>query len=144
MSKNTKQFNLLSLVIFLKFRHWRNAVRLLDYQLELKQTNKHFNTLGMFYYERLDKHVKHIKSKSYFKQRIANNLFYGLEDEFLILPYPIPKSNLGLRNYEFLTYPMRIAYHAVGIYLLHVAQDILDYHRQHKHIMAQYGGDLRD
>lgn len=143
MAKKNKQDTTPQLGYFLKYRHWKDAIRLLEYQLELKKTNRHFNTISMFYYERLGEQVKHVGTKSYFKKRVANNLFYGLEDEFAILPYPVPKSNLGLRNYKFLTYPMRITYYAVGVYLLQVAQDILDYHRRQQHVFSQYGGHIR-
>jgi AbiA family abortive infection protein len=97
----------------------------------------------MFYYERLGKKPKQLKRKKYFKNRIANNLFYGLEKEFSILPYPIPKSNLGLRNYTFFTYPMRVIYYSVGLYLLQLSQEFIQqYHKTHKHIISDYGGWL--
>jgi hypothetical protein len=103
---------------FLKYCYWQNACKLLEYQLSLKAKNKHFNTLNMFYYERINKQDKNrLQDKIYFNQRVSNNLLYGLGKEFAIYSYPIPKSNLGLRKYSFFTYPMRIAWYAVGLYL---------------------------
>lgn len=128
---------------FLKYRYWKNAIELLQYQLKIKENNRHFNTLSMFYYESLGKSAKKIKSKKYFRSRVANNLFYGLEDEFAVYPYPIPKSNLGLRNYKFLTYPMRVLYYSVALYLLHLSQELIqEYYTTHKNIQAEYGGKL--
>lgn len=97
----------------------------------------------MFYYESLGKSAKKLNKKKYFNHRVANNLFYGLEDEFAIYSYPIPKSNLGLRNYKFFTYPMRVLYYSIALYLLHLSQELVqEYYSSHKHIQADYGGKL--
>lgn len=135
--------NIPQLGYFLEFRYWRSAVELLNYQLKVKETNRHFNTLSMFYYEGLGKNAIEIHKKKYFNKRVANNLFYGLEDEFAIYSYPIPKSNLGLRNYKFFTYPMRVLYYSIALYLLHLSQELVqEYYSNHKHIQADYGGKL--
>lgn len=135
--------NIPQLGYFLRFRYWQNAIKLLKYQLEIKETNRHFNTLSMFYYDSLGKGAKKLKDKKYFKKRVGNNLFYGLEDEFAIYAYPIPKSNLGLRNYKFFSYPMRVLYYSIALYLLHLSQELVqDYCSSHKHIQADYGGRL--
>ena len=44
-------------------RHWVEALRLLKYQLETKEKNKHFNTLEMFYYEKLEESFEELKSE---------------------------------------------------------------------------------
>ncbi len=129
---------------FLKYQHWENAFDLLEYQLSLKTANKHFNMLSMFYYEQLNQSdKKRLRRKLYFDNKIANNLFYGLEKEFAILFYPIPKSNLGLRKYSFFTYPMRVTYYAVGLYLLQLSQEIVQQHYSNNdRIHSDYGGQL--
>lgn len=129
---------------FLKHSLWVDALKLIEFQLSLKPKNKHFNTLSMFYYEKLNElERKNLSSKEYFRGRIENNLFYGLEKEFAIRTYPIPKSNLGLRKYSFFTYPMRAVYNTIGLYLLGITQEfILQYYRLHKHILSYYGGWL--
>ena len=129
---------------FLEHRHWRQAVTLLEYQLERKKTNRHFNTLEMTYYQKMRKSFNRLKSDKYFITRVVNNLFYGLSREFAVVPYTIPKSNLGLRRYKFMTCPMRVLYYAVGIYLLELSQDYLqeNYSTQDR-IRAGYGGSLR-
>ncbi|MCO5196934.1 MAG: hypothetical protein M9941_04185 [Anaerolineae bacterium] len=135
--------NIPQLGYFLRYRYWKNAVKLLHYQLDIKNRNRHFNTLSMFYYEELGKKTKKLKNKKYFRKRIANNLFYGLEEEFAIYPYPIPKSNLGLRNYKFLTYPLRLVYYSVALYILDLSQEVIrDYYLKYKHLHADYGGKL--
>jgi len=132
-----------TLSYFLEYHHWTNAIKLLNYQLELKKENKHFNKFSMFYYENLHKQVKLINKPGYFKKRVANNLFYGLEKEFAILSYMVPKSNLGLRRFKFFTYPMRILYYAIALYLLQLTQEfILEYKKRHRNIYSGYGGDL--
>lgn len=61
----------------------------------------------------------------------------------MVVPYPTPKTNLGLRNYKFMTYPARVLYYAVGLYLIKLSQDFIQgYCNQHKHIASYYGGKL--
>ena len=55
---------------FLEHRHWRQAVTLLEYQLERKKTNRHFNTLEMTYYKKR-KSFNRLKSDKYFITRVA-------------------------------------------------------------------------
>lgn len=130
---------------FLKYCYWQNACKLLEYQLSLKARNKHFNTLSMFYHEKLSNQDRdRIEEKLYFNQRVSNNLLYGLGKEFAFYSYTVPKSNLGLRKYGFFTYPMRIAYYAVALYLAKLSQEIIQqYYKQRANIHSDYGGDLR-
>ena len=145
-SSDTPQFD-----YFLDYhRHWLQALELLKHQLKRKKGNtkkkqghRHFNTLEMFYYEKLEESFKELESREYFNTRVANNLFYGLK-EFAVVPYTIPKGNLGLRRYKFMTLPMRVLYYAVGLYLLELSQEYLkDYYQpHHNRIHANYGGNL--
>lgn len=127
---------------FLTHRHWVEALKLLKYQLKRKRTNRHFRTLEMSYYEKLENSFEKLLDVEYFNTRIANNLFYGLSKEFAVVPYTIPKSNLGLRRYKFMTCPMRVLYYAVGIYLLELSQAYLQDYKSNKHIRTGYGGNL--
>lgn len=127
---------------FLTYKLWRDACEVLEYQLGMKKNNKHFNTLSMFFYEGLSGRPITF-SKKYFRKRVSNNLFYGLENEFAIVHYPIPKSKLGLRNYKFLTYPLRLVYYAVGLYLVKISQEFIKtYYHQYVNVSSYYGGDL--
>ena len=128
---------------FLKHRHWRDALCLLRYQLKRKEKNRHFRTLEMSYYEKLKESLKALEDEKYFKARVANNLFYGLTNEFAVIPYTIPKSNLGLRRYKFMTCPMRVLYYAIGIYLLRLAREYLKGYECHKRLSSYYGADLK-
>ena len=133
-----------SLGHFLTFDLWKEAIRLLDFQVASKQKNRHFASFSNFYYERLGRSVDHLKVEEYFDQIIGNNLFYGLQREFEILPYVLPKAGLGLRNYKFLTYPLRTLYYTIGLYLLKVSQDyLLDYYYKQSRIKSYYGGHLK-
>jgi len=128
---------------FIDFRLWQDALELLNFQIKQKQTNRHFNTLSMFYYEKIDKICLNIDEKDYFKTKISSNLFYGLKKEFAILSYVIPKPGLGLRDYKFFTYPMRVVYYGVGLYLLKLSQDFLtETYKKVENIEAFYGGNL--
>lgn len=129
---------------FLKYHHWLKALELLEYQLDRKKDNKSFLTLEMSHYEIQRKSFNGLKSEKYFNTTVANNLFYGLGREFAIVPYTIPKSNLGLRRYKFMTCPMRVLYYAVGIYLLELSKNYLQgNYRTRNRIRAGYGGNLQ-
>lgn len=103
---------------FLTFSLWKQALKLLNFQIGCQSSNRHFKTLSMIYYQTLIPATKELENEDYFKHKIASNLFYGLEKEFAIHPYVVPKAGLGLRNYNFFTYPMRVLYNAVGLYML--------------------------
>jgi len=136
---------------FLTEPYWESAGELLDFQLQIKRgfkrskPNRHFNTLSMFYYDRLQKnYTKEVKSEIFFNAKVANNLLYGLESEFATYSYPIPKANnLGLRQYHFYTYPMRLTYYSIGLYLLRLTQEFVrNYYDTIDRISSFYGGKL--
>ena len=85
-----------------------------------------------------------MQNVNFFNKRVASNLLYGLEDEFAIYSYPKPKSNLGLRKYSFFTYPMRLTYYSVGLYILKLTQEfVIGYYKQNNRIHSYYGGNLK-
>jgi AbiA family abortive infection protein len=131
---------------FLNYAYWESAVELLNFQIQCKQKgNRHFNKLSMFYYEKLAPLVVHVVSSDYFHQRAATSWFYALATEFAVYPYYIPKTTgIGLRNYKFFTYPMRILYYAIGLYVLDLAQEYLrEFFQKIISIEAYYGGNLQ-
>jgi AbiA family abortive infection protein len=128
---------------FIDIPLWKDALKLLRFQIEQKKKNRHFNTLSMFYYEEINADFLDDDAAEYFKVKISSNLFYGLKKEFSIIPYVIPKLGLGLRDYKFFTYPMRVVYYSVGLYLLKLSQEFLtENYKKNKRINAFYGGDL--
>jgi AbiA family abortive infection protein len=127
----------------LKSSVWQEALKLLNFQIQQKKSNRHFNTLSMFYYERLANECLTHEPESYYLTKVASSLFYGLEKEFFAHHYVIPKKGLGLRDYVFFTYPMRALYYAVGLYLLKLSQEfLLEVHKKLKNVSAYYGGNL--
>ena len=136
--------NATSLGHFLDYKLWGEGLGLLKFQLECKKKNRHFNTLSMFYYERLGSSVDQLSTEEYFKSIVANNLFYGLSREFAAFPYVIPKGGIGLRKYKFMTYPLRTLYYSIGLYLLKLSQEFLtEYVGSIKSIQSYYGGDIK-
>ena len=128
---------------FINFDLWQDALNLLRFQIEQKKSNKHFNTLSMFYYEKLDVACLNHDSRHYFNVKIATSLFYGLKKEFAVLPYVIPKPGLGLRDCKFFTYPMRVVYYAVGLYLLKLSQEfVVETYKKINTIQSFYGGNI--
>jgi len=84
---------------FLTYEIWEDSLRLLNAQIESQESNKHFKTLSMiYYYKKLGNSVEQLKTTEFFEKYVTNNLFYGLESEFAIYPYIVPKSGLGLRK----------------------------------------------
>jgi hypothetical protein len=91
----------------------------------------------MISYQKLGNDVVQLEAEEYFYKKVACNLFFGLEEEFAIIPYVVPKAGLGLRNYKFLTYPMRAVYYAVGLYLVKLSDEYLkNFYRKRKQIRA--------
>ena len=128
---------------FITYELWKDAVDLLNYQLERKKENKHFNRLSMFYYENLPSDQLHIiASQDYFNNFVANNFFYVLQEEFGIYPYSQPKQGLGRRNYVFLTYPMRCLFYAVGLYLVKLSIELKQEFISTAELLSFYGGNL--
>lgn len=127
---------------FLDYSFWQQALKLLNFQIESQSSNKHFKTLSMIYYRKLGNSIK-LESEDYFCEKVATNLFYGLEEEFAIIPYVKPKPGLGLRNYKFLSYPMRATYYAIGLYLVKLADEFLkNFYQRRKKIKGFYGGGI--
>lgn len=122
---------------------WQDALDLLNFQIKQKRNNRHFNTLSMFYYEKLDTNCLNHLTEEYFKTKISSSLFYGLKEEFSVLSYVIPKTGLGLRDYKFFTYPMRALYYSIGLYFLKLSQEFLfETYKKINSIEAFYGGNL--
>lgn len=97
----------------------------------------------MFYYEKLDLTCLNHAAQDYFNIKISSSLFYGLKKEFSVFSYVVPKPGLGLRDYKFFTYPMRVVYYAVGLYLLKLSQEFLiETYQKIGSIKAFYGGNL--
>ena len=125
---------------FIDSKLWQDALDLLRFQIKQKRSNRHSNTLSMFYYEKVDADCLDDETQTYFKTKISSNLFYGLKKEFAVFSYVIPKPGLGLRDYKFFTYPMRVIYYTVGLYLLKLSQEFLnETHKKVKTIEAFYG-----
>ena len=128
---------------FLSYSDWEEAVRLLTYQMGLRNTNRTMNTLSMFYYERLTVLRDVVSERKYFDESIASNVFYALESEFESIPYLLPKNDVSHRKHLFMTYPLRILYYAIGLYLVRVTEDFVAYVRKHvKNVHFYYGGHL--
>jgi AbiA family abortive infection protein len=126
---------------FLTYDLWCEAKKLLDFQIEQKATNKHYNKLGFYYFEAAKPCFEAIGEEEYFEERIKTNLFYALQNEFYTLPYAIPKKSLGIRNYYFFSYPMMALYYAVCLYLVKLTSDIVS-NRKQGNIISFYGGNL--
>lgn len=128
---------------FLSFETWNDALKLLNFQIKQRPDNKHYNTLSIFYYEKIPKECILDCKEDYFYTKIASSLFYGLKKEFSVYHHVIPKKGLGLRDYTFFTYSARALYYSVGLYILKLSQEFLfEIHKKLKNVHAFYGGNL--
>lgn len=131
---------------FLSYPLWQDAINLVNAQLALLRDRnwKHFKTVSFVYYLALAQKAEPIAFEDYFSRTIQTGLFYGLRREFSMVPYVVPKTGVGLREYRFLSYPLRVVHYAVGLYLLKLFQEFSDeYIKTHQHIRSFYGGDIR-
>lgn len=125
---------------FLNFDIWKEAKKLLDFQIASKY--KYYNTLNFYYFRKVFSKTKKTETQNYFKERISNSAFYGLNKEFFFFKYTTPKQGMGLRAYLFFSYPMQLLYYSVGLYLLKLtSQFILDNKKGYN--LSRYGGDLK-
>lgn len=132
----------LQLSHFLTQELWRSAKELLDYQIDDKSKYKTYNTLNFYYFDLVKSKTNELYQNAYYKERISNNFFYGLEREFFYHKYTVPKTGIGLRNYCFFSYPMQQLMYAFGIYILRISQQFIIDNKKEK-IKSFYGGDLK-
>lgn len=137
--------NRFNLDYFLNYNLWEDAIKLNNFQIRSMESNKHFKTLNLIYFKKiLDKYENVIDSKKYFKEKIANNFFYGLKNEFFSIEYAVPKNYFGIRKYHFFSYPLRTVHYCIGLYILNLSQEFISTHiKANKNIHSYYGGDLK-
>lgn len=126
---------------FISFAMWSDAKKLLDFQIDQKVTNRHYNKLSFYHFEKARKFCNSIGEEGYFNERVKTNFFYALQDEYYALPYFIPKKGLGVRDYYFFSYPMMTLYYAVGLYFVKLSEQLL-LSCSSGNIDAFYGGNL--
>lgn len=148
--------NRYNLGYFLEYDFWNQAIKMLDCQLKgkskawNKKNKKVLLPLNFKYFDKISAEYEGIINKEkYFKERIANNFFYGLDKEFFIYEYQKSKSSFGLRNYYFFSYPLILVHYCIGIYLLKLSQKFMDEicklnnDNQKCYEKSYYGGKLR-
>lgn len=123
---------------FLTLELFEEAASLLDFQLESKY--KGLKTLNFYAIKKCAR--ENFEIKSYFFNKIANNLFYGLTEEFYVESYQISKGIFGIRNYKFFSYPMLLTYYAIGLYILRLSENILQHITNSEDIHPYYGFGL--
>jgi len=130
---------------FLKYEHWTSGIELLEAQIDMSEHNAHFKTLACKLYKDSDNVLNTIKTKEFFEDFVSTGLFYGLEDIFKTHSYSIPKNGLGVRNFHFMSLPMRILYYAIGSYIIEITEEFMSFHegtKVKKTISTYYGGKL--
>ncbi len=140
MVTGTQFFRNDSLGYFLTPETWTQALDLIEFQVSQINKNRHYNKLSTFSYKNKSHESRQaLRDAEYFKSRVANNLFYGLEKEFRSIPYLLPKAGGSRRNTKYISYPLLAVHNAIGIYLL----ELTKLFREHsKEEYSWYGADL--
>jgi AbiA family abortive infection protein len=130
---------------FIDFELWQDSCRLQEEKINLISKNKNFSTLNIHYFSKIKKRVRWAYSQDkYFRDRISNNIFYGLKNEFFIKKYALPKNIYGLRNYSFISYGLNLVHNSIGLYLVKLTDDFMhNYYKKVKTIRSFYGGNLK-
>lgn len=129
---------------FTSFELWEKAVDIIDTTVKLSEKNKHFNTINIDYYKKLNEVYKNeVKTKNYYDKKIKNSLFYGYNNEFFSLGYLKSKTIYSARNVKFLSYPMLAIHNMVIIYLFDLLNPFYEnYIKKNKRINSFYGGSF--
>lgn len=129
---------------FTNFELWEKAVEIIDTTIKLSEKNKHFNTLNIDYYKKLNETYKNeVKTKNYYDKKIKNSLFYGYNNEFFSLGYLKSKTIYSARNVKFLSYPMLAIHNMIIIYLFNLFNPFYEnYIKKNKRINSFYGGSF--
>lgn len=125
---------------YLSSEHWNEAKKLLDFQIQ--SPYKYYNKPNFYYFKRIIEKTSKLEKAKYFNSRIANNLFYGLNQEFLFIKYNVPKQGVSLRNFIFFSYPMMVLFYSIGLYLLKLTEQFIK-DNKNENIISLYGGDLK-
>lgn len=129
---------------FMKPSFWIDAYKLEEAKINARKTNPHFRTLNTEYYSKISKQIREsISKKEYFMDRVSENRFYDLKNEFFYHRYVSPKNIFGLRNITFMSLPLALVHNAIGLYLLRLTEELLEYINDNKNIRSFYGGMLR-
>ena len=129
-----------SLGYFLTHKMWLKSLDLIELQVSQINQNRHYNKLSTFSYRNKSTDSRNaLRDEKYFKSRIGNNLFYGLEKEFRCIPYLLPKFGGSRRNTKYLSYPLLAVHNAIGVYLLELTYA---FRKQCAEKSSWYGADL--
>lgn len=123
---------------FLSLELFEEASGLLNAQLSSKY--KALKTLNLYSIKKSD--ISNFEIKNYFFKKVANNLLYGLTDEFYVESYQIPKGIFGIRNFKFFSYPMLLTYYAIGLYILKLSEPVISHLNANQDIFSYYGSNL--
>lgn len=116
------------------------ALDLIEFQVSQINKNRHYNKLSTFSYKNKSQESRAaLQDTDYFKSRVANNLFYGLEKEFRSISYLLPKTGGSRRNTRYISYPLLAVHNAIGIYLLELTKFFREHSREK---YSWYGADL--
>jgi AbiA family abortive infection protein len=108
---------------FLSYQYWRQAIRLLERQVELcSEGENYFRTLSLKYYE--SNEYGNVQDKRYFKQIVDTQLFYALRKHYYSEEYFVPrKGSVDVRPYLFMSYLARAVHYSIGLYLMSLTKN---------------------
>ncbi len=127
---------------FLKLEYVEKGFELLKKQIE---ENTHtFKTLELEIYRKED-YLNGFDIMNYYNVYIKKDVFYNYPNLFYNNSYTMPKSNLGVRSFNFTSFRLMILYYSLGFYLHNVISSSLielEVIKKEKNINTYYGGKL--
>lgn len=124
------------------FELWKKSVSIIDNIVNQAKTNKHFNTLIIDYYRKLNLEYKNkVKEEKYYESKIKSLLFYGYEKEYFSISYFKSKKVYTMRKQIFLSYPLLAIHNMIVIYLYELVNEFyLNHIQSNIRINSFYGG----
>ena len=112
--------------LFPSQKYFDNAIKLINKQVEIYSKSPDFSLNLEFYKEKIDYNalLDDSNRKEFFEKKIQHQLFYGLDDEFFVYQYFVPKWITGVRKYTFLSYQTLLIYYAVCLYICDLFEKI--------------------
>jgi hypothetical protein len=129
---------------FLKKEYVQKGFDLLEKQIN--EQSHTFKTIELEIYRR-EEYLKTFDINNYYDRLIKADTFYNYPKLFYNNNYNIPKSNLGVRKFNFTSFNLLLLYYSIGFYIkdiINLSNHEIESHKKHKNKVFTYYGGLID
>lgn len=128
---------------FLKKEYVQEGFDLLEKQIN--EQSHTFKTIELEIYRR-EEYLKTFDINNYYDKLIKADTFYNYPKLFYNNNYNIPKSNLGVRKFNFTSFNLLLLYYSIGFYIkdiINLSNHEIEIHKKHKNkVFTYYGGQI--